>query len=122
MSDLKIEKKYISIEEVSKLLNIKKHVLRYWDSKFDGISSRLHQNKQRFFTIENINKIKKIQKILYQNGRHMYSLDLAEKLIETNPDNCVVNKKIITLNKENETVNISKLKKIRDSLKKISKF
>ena len=43
------EKKYKSISEVSKILNLKKHVIRYWDSKFDGLSVRLNSNKQRFF-------------------------------------------------------------------------
>tara|TARA_X000000368_G_C22984306_1_gene691407 strand:- start:732 stop:1094 length:363 start_codon:yes stop_codon:yes gene_type:complete len=76
-----IEKKYISIDEVSKLLNINKHVIRYWDSKFDGISTRLNNKKQRFFNQDNINKIDKLQKTLYHNGKHNYSLDLANKII-----------------------------------------
>ena len=32
------DKKYKSISEVSELLKINKHVIRYWDTKFDGIS------------------------------------------------------------------------------------
>ena len=34
-------KKYKTIKEVSDLLNINQHVIRYWDSKFEGLSIRL---------------------------------------------------------------------------------
>ena len=54
------EKKYKSISEVSEILDLKKHVIRYWDSKFDGLSVRLKANKQRFFNIDNIKKLKEL--------------------------------------------------------------
>ena len=75
------DKKYKSITEVSELLKINKHVIRYWDSKFDGISTRLSDNKRRFFNIENIKKLQELKNILYQNGRHNYSFDLARKIV-----------------------------------------
>ena len=50
-----VDKNYKSISEVSLLLNINKHVIRYWDSKFN-ISTRLNKNKQRFFDNENIKR------------------------------------------------------------------
>ena len=75
------EKTYKSISEVSHLLKINKHVIRYWDSKFEGISTRLTNNKRRFFSIENIKKLQEIKNILYQNGRHNYSFDLAKKIV-----------------------------------------
>ena len=64
------EKKYKSISEVSKTLNLKKHVIRYWDSKFDGLSVRLNSNKQRFFNNDNIIKLREIKNALYNNGKH----------------------------------------------------
>ena len=75
------DKKYKSITEVSELLKINKHVIRYWDSKFDGISTRLSSNKRRFFNIENIKKLQELKNILYQDGRHNYSFDLAKKIV-----------------------------------------
>ena len=41
-----VEKKYKSISEVSQILNLKQHVIRYWDAKFAGLSVRLNSNKQ----------------------------------------------------------------------------
>ena len=42
-------KKYKTIKEVSNLLNINQHVIRYWDSKFEGLSFRFSEKKQRYF-------------------------------------------------------------------------
>ncbi len=75
------EKKYKSIKDVALLLDVNPHVIRYWDSKFDGISTRIDNNKKRFFNNENIKKLKDLKNILYQNGKHNYSLDLAKKII-----------------------------------------
>ena len=82
------DKIYKSISEVAELLNINKHVIRYWDSKFDGISSRINNKKQRFFNKDNIKKIEELKKILYQNdGKHNYSLQLASKLMDRKQSN-----------------------------------
>ena len=75
-------KRYRTISEVSALLSINQHVIRYWDAKFDGISIRLRNNKQRLFNIDNINKIKELKKVLYENGKNNYPLNMAKKLIE----------------------------------------
>lgn len=116
------DKKYLSITEVSELLKINKHVIRYWDSKFDGISTRLKEKKRRYFNKDNIKKIEKLKDILYQNGKHYnYSLDLANQLatkknsIYENTykhNNSISNKKIII----EELTSISKdLKKLLES-------
>ena len=76
-----MNKKYYSISEVSKLLDIKTHVIRYWDSKFEDISTRLN-NKQRFFNNVNIKKLKELKLTLYENGKQNYSLELANKLVD----------------------------------------
>ena len=113
-------KRYRTISEVSALLNINQHVIRYWDAKFDGISIRLQNNKQRLFNIENINKIKELKNILYEKGKNNYPLSMAKKLIEkesrktTNADNL---KKT-----PHKLININELKKISLSLKEILKI
>jgi len=112
-------KRYRTISEVSALLKINQHVIRYWDSKFDGISIRLKDNKQRLFNIENINKIKELKNVLYENGKNNYPLIMAKKLIEKE------NRKIINREAFKETpiksINIEKLNNISLSLKKILK-
>tara|TARA_B100001964_G_scaffold197632_1_gene222762 strand:+ start:128 stop:469 length:342 start_codon:yes stop_codon:yes gene_type:complete len=111
-----INKKYKSIAEVSELLQINKHVIRYWDAKFDGISTRLSDNKRRFFNIENIEKLQELKNILYQNGRHNYSFDLAKKIVS---DKSKKNKDSI-VNKIGETkISIIKLQEISNNLKEL---
>jgi len=117
------EKKYRSIQEVSDLLDIKAHVIRYWDSRINGISTRISKNKQRFFSIENIRKLEELKKNIYQNGKHIYSLDLANKLLEKKKN--VSYNKVSKVNYENnddlkkKKTLIESLYEIRNNLKKL---
>ena len=72
-------KTYKSISEVSELLKIKKHVIRYWDSNFEGISTRLGNKKMRIFNLKNIQNLHELKNILYKDGKSCYSLELAKK-------------------------------------------
>ena len=82
-------------------------MIRYWDTKFDGISTRLSDNKRRFFSYENIKKLQDLKNILYQNGRHNYSFDLAKKIVS---DKFKKNELSFMLTKEGKTkFNIVKL-------------
>ena len=110
------DKKYKSIAEVSELLKINKHVIRYWDTKFDGISTRLSDNKRRFFNIENIKKLQELKNILYQNGRHNYSFDLAKKIVSNKSKKNDI--PIINKNSRNK-FNIVKLQEISNNLKEL---
>ena len=110
-------KKYKTIKEVSNLLNINQHVIRYWDSKFEGLSIRFSSKKQRYFNNDHIKKIQDLQKTLYQNGKHNYSLDLAEKIINNKKNN--YKKNSYYSNTKKSTVDIKKLMSIRESLNKL---
>ena len=112
------QKVYKSISEVSKLLNINKHVIRYWDSKFDGISTRMNNKKQRFFNKDNITKINELKNILYKNGKHNYSLDLASKLIIKNKIKSR-SKNIIESKIDFRDLQVQELKEIRENLKNL---
>ena len=110
-----VNKKYYTISEVSKKLDIKAHVIRYWDSKFEGISTRLNDNKQRFFNNSNIKKIKDLKLTLYKNGKLNYPLELANKLID------VKNTQFLNSHNEssfniNSKIDINDLIKIRENL------
>ncbi len=85
------EKHYKNIKEVSELLNIKEHVIRHWDSidpktnkiRIQGLSIR-SKGGTRYFGKENIKKLEKLKNLLFENGKHNYSLDLANKILTTN--------------------------------------
>ena len=73
-----LKKTYYSISEVSKMLNIKEHTIRSWDSKLPDLSNKRDQKgKSRFFNQKQIEKISKINEILKNND----SIKLAFQII-----------------------------------------
>ena len=83
-----INKKYFNISEVSKMLKIEEHKIRYWDSidpktnkyRVEGISTK-SKGGTRYFNKENIRKLKNLNKILYEGKEHTYSIKLADKIL-----------------------------------------
>ena len=86
-----INKKYLNISEVSKMLQIEEHKIRYWDSidpktnkfRVEGISTK-SKGGTRYFNKENIKKLEKLKRILYDGNKHNYSIKLAEKILSSN--------------------------------------
>ena len=83
-------KQYFNIKEVSNILNLKEHVIRHWDSidpktkrlRIDGLSIRT-KGGTRYFNKNHINKLSIIKNILFEEGRHNYSLDLVKKILSS---------------------------------------
>ena len=117
-----IDKQYKNIKEVSKLLNLKEHVIRYWDSidpktdktRIQGLSTR-NRGGVRYFNRDNINKLEQLKAVLFENGKHNYSLDLANKILSSKKN------KVSGLIKSNINQNITSSKKaeIKQKLEKI---
>ena len=113
-----IEKQYKNIKEVSKLLNIKEHVIRYWDSidpkthkiRIYGLSTR-NRGGIRFFSKDNISRLAQLKAVLFENGKHNYSLDLANKILSSKKN------KVSELKKSNITQNVTPSKKVEIKLK-----
>ncbi len=61
---MNLKKTYYSISEVSKMLNINEHTIRFWDSKLQDLSKRDHKGKTRFFNLKQIEKISKLADML----------------------------------------------------------
>ena len=111
-----VSKQYYNIKEVAKLLGLKEHVIRHWDSidpktnklRIEGLSTR-SKGGTRYFNKENIRKLTNLKSVLFENGHHNYSLQLADKIISNKTKNK------IPINKSN----IENLSKIIMNLKKI---
>tara|TARA_B100000989_G_scaffold295681_1_gene277242 strand:+ start:994 stop:1377 length:384 start_codon:yes stop_codon:yes gene_type:complete len=86
-----INKKYLNISEVAKLLQIEEHKIRYWDSidpktnkyRIDGISTK-SKGGTRYFNKENIKKIQKLKSIFYDGNSSNHSINLANKILSSN--------------------------------------
>ncbi len=59
------KKYYYTIGEVSNLLNIKAHVLRYWEKEFPSLSPRKTIRRNRQYTEEDIALIRRIDHMLH---------------------------------------------------------
>tara|TARA_B100000900_G_C20348561_1_gene621329 strand:+ start:333 stop:716 length:384 start_codon:yes stop_codon:yes gene_type:complete len=118
-----IDKKYLNISEVSKMLQIEEHKIRYWDSidpksnkyRVEGISTK-SKGGTRYFNKENIKKLKKLKSILYDGNNHNYSIKLAEKIISSNnnpsykkDDNYVNNQNLYKIEKIEQILNKMRL-------------
>lgn len=53
------------IGEVSEMLGLKNHILRYWENEFPVLKPQKAQNNQRMYTRKEIEKILLIRKLLY---------------------------------------------------------
>ncbi len=115
-------KKYLNINEVSKALDIKVHIIRYWDSidpktnelRIDGLSTKT-KGGTRYFNKENIERIKKLKNILYNNGDHNYPLKIVNKYLSGNKT------KIVNSYEDSykENINYENIQKINQILKKL---
>ena len=85
-----INKKYLNISEVSKMLQIEEHKIRYWDSinpktnkyRIDGISTK-SKGGTRYFNRENIKKLEKLKNILYDGNIQNYSIKIADRILSS---------------------------------------
>ena len=115
-----INKKYLNISEVSKMLQIEEHRIRYWDSvdpktnklRIDGISTK-SKGGTRYFSRENIKKLQKLINILYDGNNHNYSIKLADKILSSNTKSYIENDKNSSILEHSDNV-----KKIRQKDKK----
>ena len=115
-------KKYLNISEVSKILQIEEHKIRYWDSidpktnkhRIEGISTK-SKGGTRYFNRENIKKIEKLKNILYDGNNHNHSIKLAEKILSSGT------KKIQNIEKIQNQDNLEKIQQILNKMRLLLK-
>ena len=61
-------KRYFAIGEVSKLCDLKPHVLRYWEQEFSQLQPVTRRGNRRYYQQEEILLIRKIRELLYFQG------------------------------------------------------
>ncbi len=61
-------KRYFAIGEVSKLCDIKPHVLRYWEQEFPQLKPVKRRGNRRYYQRHEVQLIRQIRKLLYVEG------------------------------------------------------
>ena len=72
LADQLAAKPFFKIGEVAKLLRVKPHVLRYWESEFPSLRPKKNPSGQRIYVKIDIEALVEIQKLLY-NERYTIS-------------------------------------------------
>lgn len=76
-----LTKKFYKISEVTDILNIPASTLRFWESKFTVINPRRNNGGTRFYTPEDIEKIKMIHYLVKVKG---LKIEAAQEQIRNN--------------------------------------
>lgn len=116
---MKIKKTYYTISEVSKMLNIQEHTIRFWNSKIPDLSKRDLKGKTRFFNLKQIETISQLNNILKKND----SISLAFENLSKNDNKYLSISSNNIYNLKDDSVNlrqkIHKIKNISKNLKKL---
>ncbi len=93
--------KFYYIKEVSKLLDIPAHILRYWEKELNFKIMR-DQKGNRIYTEEDIEKFKSIKKLIYEDGFKIKGVKkkLREKELENKKEYVKLLKKVLKKIKE----------------------
>lgn len=71
MTDLERElpvKLYYRIGEVSDIVGVEPHVLRYWETEFRSIRPQKSRKGQRIYSRRDVDKLLKVKELLYSQG------------------------------------------------------
>jgi len=59
---------YYSVKEVAEMLGVKTSVLRFWEKEFKEIKPKRNKGGRRLYKGNDIALLKKIKKLLYEDG------------------------------------------------------
>ena len=92
-ADLLATKPFLKIGEVAKLLGVKPHVLRYWESEFPSLRPKKNPSGQRIYAKADIEAIVEIQNLLY-NQR--YTISGAKRMLARQAEGARVSAESLT--------------------------
>lgn len=81
-------KLYFRIGEVSQIVGVEPHVLRYWESEFRSIRPQKSRKGQRIYSRRDVDKLLKVRDLLYTQGFTIAGARkrLRERVEEEAPD------------------------------------
>lgn len=75
---------YKTISEVSKLIDVPSHVLRFWETKFTQVKPIKRSGGRRYYRSEDIQVLSSIRELLYNEG---YTIKGAQKVLKSHLKN-----------------------------------
>ena len=113
----KSEKAYKTIGEVVKILDLKNksghktptHTIRFWEKEFKQIRPMIFNNNRRYYDLENIELLKKIQFLLKEQGMTINGVKKILNEKEPLKLDETTNHSIKAINLKNKLIKISKI-------------
>ncbi len=69
MQDLNFNQNtFFTISKTAEIIGVQSHVLRFWEKKFSSINPKKSLSGRRFYSSNDIEKLLKIKKLLYEDG------------------------------------------------------
>ena len=62
------DKQFFKIGEVSRILGVKAHVLRYWETEFSALRPQKTRTNQRLYRRRDVEVLLQIKQLLYDEG------------------------------------------------------
>ncbi len=75
---LKKDRKYYRIGQVSEIIGVEPHILRFWEKQFKEIQPR-RISRQRLYRAKDLKILKRIKELLYHEG---YTIPGAQKRLK----------------------------------------
>lgn len=75
------ERLYYSISEVSDMLDVKPHVLRYWETQFRTLRPKKGRSGARMYRAKDVDILRSIRELLYDRR---YTIEGARKKLDPN--------------------------------------
>lgn len=79
MQNKPIKKLYYSISDVSKITDVKQHVLRYWENEFSELRPTKNRAGNRIYRLREVKIIFLIKRLLYQEK---FTIEGAKKQLK----------------------------------------
>jgi DNA-binding transcriptional MerR regulator len=76
-------KLYYRIGEVSQIVGVEPHVLRYWESEFRSIRPQKSRKGQRIYSRRDVDRLLKVKDLLYT---HRFTIEGARKRLREGGD------------------------------------
>ena len=76
----KAEDAFKTISEVSALLDVPQHVLRFWESKFSSLRPLKRSGGRRYYRPDDVAVLRRIRQLLYVDG---FTIKGAQKLVRS---------------------------------------
>ncbi len=79
---------FFTISKTAEIIGVQSHVLRFWEKKFSSINPKKSLSGRRFYSTNDIEKLLKIKKLLYEDG---FTIKGAVSIIDKNNQQNKVN-------------------------------